>query len=53
MKMRQHAVNGSQTTACDEIVEAERVDPDPSRLNEFVASQLSSANKDRIVRWFR
>ena len=33
--------------------DAERVAPDPARLNAFIRNQLSEGTKDQIVRWFR
>lgn len=33
--------------------DADRVIPDPSRLNTFIRNQLSEGTKDQIVRWFR
>jgi hypothetical protein len=33
--------------------EAERNDPDPSDVNDFLATQVSQAFKDQITRWFR
>ncbi|MBR7907580.1 hypothetical protein, partial [Burkholderia cenocepacia] len=33
--------------------EAERFEPDPSRLNEFIAQQLSEGLKEQIIRWFK
>lgn len=33
--------------------EAERIEPDPSRLNEFIAQQLSEGLKEQIIRWFK
>ena len=34
-------------------VEADRNEPDPADLNDFLASQASSTFKDHIQRWFR
>ena len=34
-------------------LEAERFEPDPSRLNEFIAQQTSNELKEQIVRWFK
>ena len=33
--------------------EAERFEPDPSRLNEFIAQQLSEGLKEQLIRWFK
>ncbi|WP_321333175.1 hypothetical protein [Breoghania sp.] len=33
--------------------DAERLQPDPARLNIFIRNQLSEGTKDQIVRWFR
>ncbi|MEW6038141.1 MAG: hypothetical protein AB1648_07835 [Pseudomonadota bacterium] len=35
------------------VLEAERFEPDPSRLNEFIAQQTSEEMKEQIVRWFK
>jgi hypothetical protein len=35
------------------LLEAERFEPDPARLNEFIAQQASPEMKDQIVRWFK
>lgn len=37
----------------DELVEAVRHEPDPERLNDFLAQQVSAVFRDRVVRWFR
>lgn len=37
----------------EEILEAERFDPEPSRLNDFITRKLSDETKESIVRWFR
>lgn len=34
-------------------VEADRIEPDPYRLNEFIAQQATSELKEQIVRWFK
>lgn len=34
-------------------LDAERVDPDPNRLNQFIAEQTSAEIKEQIVRWFK
>ena len=35
------------------LLEAERYEPDPSRLNEFIAQQTTPELKEQIVRWFK
>jgi hypothetical protein len=35
------------------LLDADRFDPDPERLNEFIAQQTSTELKDQIVRWFK
>ncbi len=37
----------------DERVDANRVDPSPERLNDFLAIQLSDGAKQEIVQWFK
>ncbi|ROH86908.1 hypothetical protein ED236_04180 [Pseudomethylobacillus aquaticus] len=37
----------------DEIVEPTRHEPDPSRLNDFLATQVSQGFREQIIRWFR
>ena len=37
----------------DELVEAVRHEPDPERLNDFLAQQVSMGFRERLVRWFR
>ncbi|MGB7795113.1 MAG: hypothetical protein WBL53_02460 [Pseudonocardiaceae bacterium] len=37
----------------EELEPAQRVEPDPSRLDEFIATQLSEATKDKVARWLR
>lgn len=37
----------------DELVEAIRHEPDPERLNDFLAQQVSTGFRERLVRWFR
>jgi hypothetical protein len=39
--------------AWDERVEAARVEPDPNKLNDFIAVQVSEASKEEIVKWFK
>lgn len=35
------------------LLDADRVEPDPSRLNEFIAQQTTPELKEQIVRWFK
>jgi hypothetical protein len=35
------------------LLESERVEPDPGRLNEFIAQQATPELKEQIVRWFK
>lgn len=37
----------------DERVEAARVEPDPNKLNDFIAVQVSEGAKEEIVKWFK
>lgn len=37
----------------DPQLDAERVEPDPNRLNQFIAEQTSAELKEQIVRWFK
>lgn len=37
----------------DERVEAVRVDPDPQKLNDFIAVQFTTGNKDELLKWMR
>ena len=37
----------------DELAEAVRHEPDPERLNDFLAQQVSTGFRERLVRWFR
>jgi hypothetical protein len=37
----------------DERVEAGRVDPDPQKLNDFIAVQFTAGNKDELLKWMR
>ena len=37
----------------DEQVEAIRCEPDPAKLNEFLANQISDGFKEQVVKWFR
>jgi hypothetical protein len=35
------------------LLDADRVEPDPNRLNEFIAQQATPELKDQMVRWFK
>lgn len=35
------------------LLDAERFEPNPARLNEFIAQQVSKASQDQIVCWFK
>lgn len=35
------------------LLDADRAEPDPARLNEFIARQTSPELRDQIVRWFK
>jgi hypothetical protein len=35
------------------LLDADRVEPDPTRLNEFIARQTSPELREQIVRWFK
>jgi hypothetical protein len=37
----------------DEVVEAVRHEPDPERLNEFLAVQMSQGFREQIIKWFK
>lgn len=37
----------------EELVEAERHEPEPQRLNDFLAKQVSQGFREQIVKWFR
>lgn len=37
----------------EELVEAVRHEPDPERLNDFLAQQVSQGFREQVVRWFR
>jgi len=34
-------------------VEAVRHEPDPERLNEFLAVQMSQGFREQIIKWFK
>ncbi len=37
----------------DRVVDAARQQPDPEKLNEFIASQFDQNLRDRIIRWIK
>jgi hypothetical protein len=37
----------------EELVEAVRHEPDPERLNEFLAVQMSQGFREQIIKWFK
>ena len=37
----------------EEFAEATRHDPDPERMNDFLAQQVTQSFREQIVRWFR
>jgi hypothetical protein len=37
----------------EELVEASRFDPEPQRLNDFLANQVSQGFREQIMKWFR
>lgn len=43
----------SEYETWEEIVEASRHEPEPQRLNDFLAKQVSQGFREQIVRWFR
>ncbi|WP_155641272.1 hypothetical protein [Burkholderia cepacia] len=47
------ATNPGNFDDWDVRFEAERFEPDPSRLNEFIAQQLSEGLKEQLIKWFK
>lgn len=47
------AANPSDYDTWEELVEAVRHEPDPERLNDFLAQQVSQGFREQVVRWFR
>lgn len=37
----------------DELVEPVRADPDPRRLNDFLAKQMPQEHRERLIKWFK
>jgi hypothetical protein len=47
------ADNPADFDTWENLLDADRVEPDPVRLNEFIARQTSPELKEQIVRWFK
>lgn len=47
------AINPNSFDDWDIRVEAQRFEPDATRLNNFIRAQLTEGTRDAIVRWFR
>jgi len=47
------ATDISDYATWEPVAEAERIEPDPEVLNDFIASQVSDENRNRILRWIR
>lgn len=47
------AINPDSFDDWDIRVEAQRFEPDATRLNNFIRAQLTEGTRDAIVRWFR
>jgi hypothetical protein len=45
--------NAGDFDSWDEVVEPIRQEPDPRRLNDFLATQFESGQLDKLLRWFR
>jgi hypothetical protein len=39
--------------AWEEVVEAIRHEPDPERMNDFLAQQVSQGFREQIMKWFK
>lgn len=37
----------------EDLAEAERTEPDPRRLNDFLATQFTPEQREKLVKWFR
>lgn len=37
----------------EDLAEAERSEPDPRRLNDFLATQFTVKQREEIVQWFK
>jgi hypothetical protein len=48
-----YGVDPGDFQSWEELVEATRNEPDPQRLNDFIAVQFSVGNKDRLLRLMR
>lgn len=47
------ADNPADYDTWEELVESIRHEPDPERLNDFLAQQVSQGFREQVVRWFR
>lgn len=47
------AANPSDYDTWEELVEAVRHEPDPERLNDFLAQQVSQGFREQIIKWFK
>ncbi|HLK12881.1 MAG TPA: hypothetical protein VKW76_16015 [Candidatus Binatia bacterium] len=47
------ASNPADYDTWEELVESVRHEPDPERLNDFLAQQVSQGFREQVVRWFR
>lgn len=37
----------------DQVLDADRIEPDPARLNDFLMTQISSELQEQFIRWFK
>lgn len=47
------AANPNDYGTWEELAEAVRHEPDPERLNDFLAQQVSQGFREQVVKWFR
>lgn len=47
------AANPNDYDTWEELVDAVRHDPDPQRLNDFLAQQVSQGFREQIIKWFK
>lgn len=47
------AENPGDYQTWEELVEATRYEPDPQRMNDFLAKQVSQGFREKIITWFR
>lgn len=47
------AADPSDYDTWEELVEAVRHEPDPERLNDFLAQQVSQGFREQIIKWFK